>query len=156
MSWFKSKAKTVKAPDFVYSREQMMHLRRSENVPKSIALPAGLECIYSFEALIEIVGKELKYIVCTVVQSIRFDTAFAVTAALLALGHAARSVKRLTHDQSNVLSSGCRDLARDILLIPSISERIHRCGTPYLRALVEVHKELRRLEMVTQLVESRA
>lgn len=29
-------------------------------------------------------------------------------------------------------------------------------GTPYLRALVEVHKELRRLEMMAQLVESRA
>ncbi|KAL6726188.1 hypothetical protein Aduo_008186 [Ancylostoma duodenale] len=121
MSWFKSKAKTTKAPEFVYSREEMIRLKKSKNAVKNFVLPAGLECLYRFEALAELAGGKVKLVLTAVFQS-----------------------------------SGCRELARDILLIPSICDTIHRHGTPYLRALVEMHKELRRLEMVTQLLESRA
>ncbi|CAJ0598453.1 unnamed protein product [Cylicocyclus nassatus] len=46
-----------------------------------------------------------------------------------------------------VKSSTCRDMARDILLNPILNERIQLFGSPYLRALVEAHKELRRLEI---------
>ncbi|CAJ0610003.1 unnamed protein product [Cylicocyclus nassatus] len=49
-----------------------------------------------------------------------------------------------------VKSSACRDIARDILLNPILNERIQLFGSPYLRALVEAHKELRRLEIKEQ------
>ncbi|KAK6744628.1 hypothetical protein RB195_011385 [Necator americanus] len=100
-----------RSSDFVYSREEMMTLRRSKNVMKNIVLPAGAECLYPVGSLSEVSTRKLK-------------------------------------------SSACRDIARDILLIPSIYERIHLYGTPYLRALVEVQKELRRLEIMAQFMQT--